>query len=450
MNLAQLRYRFIAHALDGSGPFRPVVSFDHNGSPISVTESYLVRYPRESDLKYQRRNELAWYTSHLSQACSRFAGYFSTRAPLRDYPNELYARMADDINGKGDNIDVFFAQFMVQAKARGVMCLLVDMPPVVATSFAEQIERRMLPYVTPIKPETITDFEVGDDGRFVFVEFSGTYTREDGSKIDCTWHFDKAAWYCFDRDQRRLAEGEHPLGECPVLIFSETGDFPSFGSFAEIADVSRRIFNMQSELDEILRAQTFSLLTMQVPENTTDEQKINAARVAGETIGTSNLMVHSGSTPAFIAPPNGPASIYLAALEKLEQMVRDIGLDVRGSKGQESGVSLQMRFQALNAALAGFSARMEDLERRMWELSRRWLGLTESPAVVWPRDFNLSDIESELTVLEQMSTNNMPRIVIAEQQKRIVAMQFAGLDQETQDRVNQAISFETAGRGDDE
>jgi hypothetical protein len=439
MNLERLRYKFIAHALEGSGPFRPVITYNHSGEAFAVSDSYLVRYPRESDLKYYRRNQVAWFTSPLAAACNRFSGYFSLRSPMREYVNPLYVAMADDIDGKGNNIDVFFQQFITNAKARGVMCLLVDMPPVTANSLAGQIENRVLPYITPIKPENITDFEVGDDGKFVFVEFEGKYTREDGSKVDCTWHFDRAAWYVFDSMKRTLNEGEHPLGECPVWIFSEGGDFPSFGPFTEIADISRRLFNMHSELDEILRSQTFSLLTMQVPEGTTDEQKISAARAVGETIGTSNLLVHSGSTPAFIAPSEGPAKVYLDTIAKLEGLVREIGLDVRGSEGQESGVSLQMRFHSLNAALASFSGRMEDLERRMWELSRRWLGLTQSPEVTWPRDFNLSDIESEMLILQQMQANAMPTQVVVEQQKRIVSIQFAGLDQNAQDRVFQSI-----------
>ena len=83
-----------------------------------------------------------------------------------------------------------------------------------------------------------------------------------------------------------LDAGEHPLSECPVLIGTEGGDFPHFGPFAPIADLSKRLFNLDSELDEILRSQTFSLLTMNVPQGSTSDQKLDAARVAGQTIGT--------------------------------------------------------------------------------------------------------------------------------------------------------------------
>lgn len=434
------RYQFIAHALDGTGPFRPQVLRDSTGSALSVVGlTALVPYPRESDLKFARRNEVAWYVSDLKRACSDFVGYFSGRSPMRDLPHELYQAIADDIDGKGNAIDVFWSEFMVQAKARGAMCLLVDMPPAMAPNLAIQMESRVAPYVTPIKPESITDYQIGDDGKFEFAEFSGKYTKEDGQQVDCTWHFDREMWEARDKENRLIDAGMHPLGECPVLIFSESGDFPSFGPFSEIAEVSKRLFNAESELDEILRAQTFSLLTMQVPEGTANEEKIEVAKTVGQTIGTSNLMVHTGQQPAFIAPPDGPARIYMDRVTALRERIKEIALDVRGSNSQESGIALQMRFRALNSALSSFAARMEDLERRMWELARLWLGLTISPDIQWPRDFNLSDIESEMMALEKMQATGMPDTVIAEQQKRIVSIQFAGLDPEDQARMNEEI-----------
>ena len=64
-NPSASRFAFIGHALAGDGPFRPTVTYDGSGRAISTGTSYLVRYPRESDEKYARRCELAWYASPL-------------------------------------------------------------------------------------------------------------------------------------------------------------------------------------------------------------------------------------------------------------------------------------------------------------------------------------------------------------------------------------------------
>ena len=435
----QKRFTFLGHALRGDGPFAPVVTIDSTNRAVSVGQSYLVPYPRESDTKFARRNEVAFYASALARACSRFVGYLSMRPPVREVPNPQYQAIADDTDGRGNAVDVFLRQFSIDAKARGSMLLLVDMPTTLAQSQAEQLRTRQLPFWTSIDPETVTEYEIGDDGRFDRVAFAGNVIGEDGKRRPCTWRFDRETWAATNEKGETLAEGEHPLGECPVIIFTESGSYPNFGPFSAIADLSRRLFNAESELDEILRAQTFSLLTMQVPDGSTDEQKMSAAKVAGETIGTSNLMVHSGSTPAFIAPPDGPARVYLDRIAGLQRQIDEIGLNVATVGQQESGFAMRMRFQAINGELSSFAERMEDFERRAWELSRRWLKMTQSPEVRWGRDYNIADVTTELQILAEMQTTNMPIEAVTEQQKRIVAVQFAGLPPERMDEMMTAI-----------
>lgn len=423
------RFEFIGHALRGDGPFRP-----------SGSSTALVRYPRESEAKFARRNELAFYASPLAQAASRFAGHLSTREPVRDIQHQLYSAIADDADGKGNGIDQLWQQFAIQAKARGSMLLLIDMPPVLADTLADQMARRVAPVWHPIAPEALTSYQIGDDGKFLFAEFSGRYTDPaTGDAQDCTWHFDRSTWRATAQGNKVLAEGEHPLGECPLLIFTEGGDFPHFGPFASIADLSKRLFNLDSELDEILRGQTFSLLTLQVPDDSSAEQKLDAAKAAGQTIGTNNLMVHSGSTPEFIAPPDGPATVYMARIADLRARIDEIGLNVGTPAARESGIAMALRFQTINAELSRFAARMEDLERNAWELSRRWLGMTAAPTVQWPREFSMLDVAQEMQVLADMRDTGMPQPVIAAQMRRIVSQQFVGADQPTQDAIQAAI-----------
>lgn len=439
-NTSAPRFQAIAHALNGTGPFRPSVSVQvaaNGGTAATATvgDSALVPYPREGTLKFARRNQLAFYASPLARACARFGGFLFSRRPARELTHKFFDLIVDDVDGKGNAIDIFWSDFVVNAKARGSMLLLVDMPAAMADSMADQIAERSVPYWTAIYPENVGEYEVGDDGKFDLVEFDGNFTGPDGRRTPCTWHFDRDSWSAKDREGKLLGDGQHGLGECPVLIFTEGGDFPHFGSFSPIADMARRLFNLDSELDEILRSQTFSLLTMQAPDGATSDEKLAAAKVAGETIGTQNLLVHTGSTPAFIAPDSGPAETYLKRIDQLTTRIDDISLKPSGSSAQESGLALQMRFRQLNAELARFAGKMEDLERRAWELSRRWLSLSLEVDVQWPRDFDIADVETEMKVLADMQASGMPPEVIAEQQKRIVSLQFSGLDEERMQEI---------------
>lgn len=447
-NAAAERFRFIAHALNGDGPFRPVVSRTGTGNVSFSGETYLVQYPRESVQKFARRNELAFFESPLAKATGRFVGYLTEKPPVRDLPHALYKAVAADADGKGNSLDVFWQGFMVEAKARGSMLLLVDMPEQIPPSLAGQLQQRVAPYLSQIVPELVTSYELGADGKFSFVEFSGTFSRQKAEgkaeTVSGTWHFDRENWSFRERDDKIVAGGNHPLGECPVLIFSESGAFPYFGPFAPIADLSKRLFNLDSELDEILRAQTFSLLTMQVPEGSSNEQKLETAKLVGQTIGTDNLLVHSGQTPAFIAPPDGPARIYMDRIADINRRIDDLGLAVASPSQRESGISMQMRFHQINAAVSKFAERMEDLERRMWELCRRWLKMSTAPTTAWSRNFQIADIANEMGILADMQKTAMPTEVIAEQEKRIVGLQFAG--SEEQDRMNAAIDLQLQER----
>lgn len=444
------RFEFIGHALRGDGPFRPVVVGNGFGTDAgtSVTlsgPSALVRYPRESVLKFARRNEVAFYSSPVMRACSRFVGYLATKPPQRDLAGpDLYGVMAADIDGKGTPIDVFWQHFMVDLKARGSMLLQVDMPADLGANQEQQRRERRVPKWISITPELVTDYQIGDDGSFDFVVYRGEFEKAEGERVPCLWRFDRDGWKATDlKEERTLSDGAHPLKECPVLIVTEGAVFPSFGPFSAIADLARRLFNAESELDEILRAQTFSLLHLAVPDNSSDIEKIAAAKVAGETIGTHNLLIHTGAAPGFIAPPDGPARVYLDRIKQLKADIAEAGLDVATIGQQESGLAMRMRFAQINAELSSFAGRMEGLERRAWDLSRRWLTFSAAPTVQWTRDFNLADVEQELRILSEMQGAAMPAPVIAHQQKRIVAVQFAALEEADLNEITQAINERT-------
>lgn len=438
------RFAFIGHALRADGPFRPA-TYDHGDGAVLSGQTCLVRYQRESDKKFGARNAVAFGESQLAIACSRFVGYLSAKPPLRTVPHDLYAQMIDDIDGRGNSLDVWWQEFIAQGKARGSMLLLIDMPRALPGDRGTQLALRKLPYWLPVLPEDLTDYELGDDGRFLFAEFSGTILR-DGKQEPCRWRFDAQEWRASSIDGKTLFDsGIHGLGECPLLIWTEGLEFPAFGPFAAIADISKRLFNLESELDEILRSQTFSVLTMAVPDNTTEAQKLTAAQTAGQTIGTQNLIVHSGQTPTFIAPPDGPARVYMERISALRQRIDSIGLNVATIEQQESGVAMMMRFQQINSELIKCAVRSEDLERRAWDLSARWLGMSAAPTVNWSRDYQVADVRREMEILDSMQTSQMPAEVVAEQQRRIVSAQFAGADADLMDGLIAAIDERLRG-----
>lgn len=378
------RFQFIADALTGQGGFR--------------TGDYLIQYPRESDDKFERRKALAWYANALYPACQRFAGYLTKRPPLRETTQPVLTAFMDACNWANDSLDVFWSAFMIDAKARGSMLVLVEMPP-------EGLEtERTWPVLTAIAPELVTRYALNAQGALASVTFSDTLTL-DGKETAVERTYDETGWRVL-AGQKVLAQGTHDLGVCPILAFTESGLFPAEGEFSTLADLSKRLYNVRSELDEILRAQTFSLLTYKVPET---RFPLDLGPVA-QSIGTSNLMQTFDGGAEFIAPPEGPARIYLDVIAQIEGLMRQAALivDIPNSGQQESGIALQLRFQALNASLVHFARRMEDFERRVWAVVGLWLGIEPKVQVSWGKDFSIADLKTELEIAQNMAALNAP------------------------------------------
>lgn len=399
-------FQTIADALAGSGGFS--------------TGDYLVQYPRESDDKFERRKAIAWYANALRPACQRFAGYLTKRPPQRQVTQPALTALLDACNWQNDSLDVFWSQFMVDAKARGTMLLLVDMPP-------DGLETdRTWPILSPIAPELMTAYAVNAQGALASVTFSDTLRFDDEDKA-VSRVYDETGWRVLEGDEV-LAQGVHDLGVCPVLAFAESGAFPSRGEFATIADLSKRLYNLRSELDEILRAQTFSLLTYKVPA---DRYPLDLGAVA-QTIGTHNLLQTFPEGAEFIAPPEGPARVYLDVIAQVEALIRQAALmvDIPNSNSQESGIALQLRFQALNSSLVGFARRMEDFERRMWELAGRWLGIEAQAVVSWSKDYSIADLKTELEVAQNMAAIGAPPAYQQAKLRQLIQLDLATLPED--------------------
>lgn len=409
------RFRFLAEALHGTGGFRPCIV--GTGATAAVSgSSHLIQYPRESDAKFARRNEVAWYANDLASACGRFAGYLSQRKPQRDLGNPLLEAMAKDCNWKGNSLDVFLSSFTIEAKARGCMLLLVDMPRETGTSQADQLEHRAFPYLARIAPELVTEYETDERGQLSRVEIL------DGDLIR---GWDTTAWWV-RQGGRQVDGGTHNLGVCPVLAFAES-EFPGEGEFSQIADLARRLFNLHSELDEILRGQTFSLLTYQIPP---DQAHLFEAETTASQIGTHNMLVHTGISPAFIAPPDGPAKIYLERIQAVEEKIRRIGHMIEAPDRTESGVALKIRFQQLNSSLSHWASRLEDLERRLFDLACRWLGIPNRTTISWDDDYAITDIATELETLSSMQLTGFSDAALREKRKQILVLDFATLEED--------------------
>lgn len=452
---ARLRFEFLSQAFEATGGFAPLVSFVPKmvGEGESATQimmptltgpSHLVRYPRESEQKYAARNAVAVYENHLRTACERYVGFLGRRKPQRlraDAP--LVRAMIENADLRGNDLDSFWRQFALQARARGSMLLVIDKPQANPATLADQMEQRAVPYIRAAKPETVAEYDLDPEtGLFERIVLHDKM-RIDGKLEDVLREYTKTGWR-ITKEKATIAEGEHSFGACQVLAFTENGDlFPQVGKYAQIADLSRRLFNARSERDEILRGQTFSLLTLQIPPEQLSQFDMVRDKV-GATIGTHSLLIHSGDQPGFIAPDSGPAQVYESNIEELRQSIARISMedlmDPARQGANESGVSRRLRFEALNADLATFAMNLQTLERRMWSMWFRQTGGSSPVEASWPTDYNLADVLAELDVLMLMQSTGFPPAALSEKRRSIAATEFDNAPDDVKARIDAAIA----------
>ncbi|ODU07993.1 MAG: hypothetical protein ABS84_14885 [Rubrivivax sp. SCN 71-131] len=459
--IARKRFAFLAEAMSGNGGFRPSVSVAWEAQEISTKDSagnvmqairrvpkiaapcHLVPYQRESAERYAARAAVAHYENHLREACERFISYLGRRRPMRTGTEApLVHLLIDDATLQGVPLDDFLLSVALNVRARGSMLVVLQMPDTApAISLFDQIERRRVPYMRMIEPERVADFQLdGETGLFSSLSIN-CIEMVDGSPQPCIRTWNAEGWAVMYGD-RIVRSGTHPFGCCPVLPVTETGDtFPVIGKFEQIADMSMRIFNERSELDELLRGQTFSLLTMQIPPEADQVRALDAVA----TIGVHSMLTHPGITPAFISPDAAPAQTYLATIEALQQSIKRVAMDEATTEGgqAESGVARRLRFERLNADLASFARQMQALERRIWVMFERAIGRAPQVTTEWPSDFNLVDTPTELDVLTMMQAAGFGPLALALKRRTIAAAEFDAADEEDKAAVQAEIDEAT-------
>ena len=376
-------YSFIREAYTGEGGFS-------NGE-------YVDKFPRESDEKYTERKKIAYYTNMFTSKVNRYAGYLYKTAPMRTSSNDLVTKIFNDVDNRGNSIDVFMGGFAKNAKALGSNLLLIDMPKIIPNNLGEQIQARALPYFVEIDPSSVVKYKLDKFGKFDYISFNDTIDNssyEDDDVKPIVRYYDKTEWKIFD-GKDLIDSGVHNLGICPILSFGENGVFPDVGEFNQIAYLQKKHYNLKSELDEILRGQTFSLLTVNADIPSDVELKLS----------TDNAIVYGKEMkePSFIAPDASSAATYQKEIEAIEDTISKIAYDITTNQSKESGIALDIKFQGLNGSLSNFAMRLEDFERRAFKIVALYLGITNvDTAIEYPKEFNIVDVEKEIAILNEI------------------------------------------------
>ncbi len=403
----------------------------YNGEGGFADAEVLEQFSRESDDRFGERKDSSKreYENIFVSKVSRYVGYLYKQPPVRVTNSDVLGAIVNNIDRSGNTVDVFMSSFTKNAKVRGVNLMLIDETQDSAIDRKDQIDNQLLPYVVEILPERVTDYKIDAFGKFEYVAFSdvineSTYREE--KKLEVIRYYDKEEWRVYDGDEI-IDSGPHGLGVCPVLIFAEKGKFESTGEFTQIAGMSKKLFNLDSELKLLLRGQTFSILTIHSDKGAKPDIEL----------GTNNALIYSGDkAPSFISSDVGQPKTYAEKIEETKASMDRVAYDVSGSNGRETAEALSIKFQSLNSSLNSFAQRVEDIERSAWNIICAKLQVNpEDISLFYNMDFDIIDIEKEISTLDSINSIVDLPLYRATKLKSIIKADLPSVDQEGMDAL---------------
>lgn len=381
--------QFLMDAYEGTGGF--------------ADGSYLIPHPREKDTKFAQRKELATYPNLAQKMVNIMMGFLWRQSPNRE-ADGLYAAFQENADGANTKLETLLFTYQRLAMILGTVYIIVDKEPTQGSTKATE----NLPYLVARLPGQLAAESKRKNGAWTSVTFS----EQEGSEIRYRTYTDKGWKVARDLagddiiEQGSYFSDGRSLGRVPVVKYHIAKPLNPTSSrtvswFKGLADLNWAIYNRESELTELFRGQTFSLLALPVSD------PAEAERLTDLTVGTENAISYNpagGGQPAYIAPPPDPVQLYMTKIDKLaDMMYKMANLEFIGSV-QPSGEALKYHFDETNSCLGGMAEMGEAAELDIARLVYLWQNKVFKGAISYPKQFNLTDLAGAInTALDSIS-----------------------------------------------
>ncbi len=435
-------------------PFLPVsdnyalLDDAYTGSGGFLSGDYLIPHVRETPDKYGRRKALSYYANYVKAVINALVDPVFRKVANRNWEGQgtdsaMFSKFQNDVDCKGTKIQRFMKRALKKAKLHGVCFIVVDNVPELPPNKGDAIAQRAFPYAYLVFPKQIKAYECDKAGILTSITYEIYARRASGAVVSHTterWTWTVNTW-------KREAEGEtvekaHQLKVVPVIPLFGTdvdeGDMLPIGDMLSIARINLAIFNLCSELRELLRNQAFATLCYPVTDNAGFDE-LNKI-----VTGTENALGYDGTastSPSYIAPPAEQATLLQGELKRLvEEIYRIANLtSVVGVQQKNSGVAKEWDFENTNQALTDLADNCQETELRMASLFENWTNSTINYSCVYPNDFGIVDVTEALDDVTKALDLQIGGLFQKEVKKKAVEVYLADLPEERFDAVMEDI-----------
>lgn len=471
----------LAHVREGTGGFlsegndsyivaHPREWLDHTSTTTDadgVKTTRLNSNPRSASPKLKARRKLARYENIAAAILESKKSVLFREQPTRligkerpkpgTPPKDLQAWWAD-VDGDGLNIDDAMPLWWDIAATFGHCVLYMDVGGTIDTSATAADQAQ--PYLRVYTPFDVLDWRHDENGTLVWIKLleavQGVSTAQtQGVTTYRVRIVDEVSWQLYDyKGGAFIDQGDHGFGIVPVAyLFGKRRSLLADIGESILGDPRNFIdlFNLASELRELLRNQTFSFINLPLgtgPDAMSVEQ---AQTMMGQQTGTMNVLF-SGGAASILTGDAANVTAYQDEISRLERRIyRQAGVPWESdTKGVEAAGSLELKREELAIRVAAYADECQETEYALADLYyRARYGADAGPAkleadevqIHYSERFAQTPFKEVLDQAAAAQSLGMPPLFLKELRKALITKfdGMANLDPATLDAITQAI-----------
>jgi hypothetical protein len=436
-------WKILLDAYDGTGGF--------------LTGSYIWRFPRELQEKYEQRAEQARYHNFVETLVDLYVRYVFSQKVVRSAEDDGLTAWWADVDGRGTDIESFLRGALAEALASGHSGILMDKAQAVPLGPAKADDPTGEPYLVRYAPLDIRDWQVTRDlleaVKLVEPIAPDMLEAESDSDLDLQYLiWDATGWARYDEKGAFLVGANVTLGAPPLVLLrpKPSHRYRWIGKPLINANVVLALFNRGSEEDVVLRDQAFSLFVVEVPA-TADPSAVEAVKAQiGGDVGTTSAMVVQGTAKYETPSTEVPPMIRESAAACVRELYRAAHLRFeKDGLQKETAEAIRLANAELNQMLNGLASELTRVELALARLYFGWTTNDQAAAarafeaadvsITYPREFFTQDLLVELQTWAEALKFGLGDTFEKRLKKRVLAKLEPDLDQATKDTIEAEI-----------
>lgn len=434
-------YELTLDAYEGTGGFLP-----------DSHDSYLFPYPREIDFKSRKKQ--SYYINYIKPIVNSKVKPVFSKAPQRQYKNDIVEGFLENADNNNTPLNSIVEEAVTMSRLLGQFFVIMDNFEDVPENMNEVIAERKYPYIYTKLPQDVFSYETDLWGKLTDISFFYSlyypddqeeavylYKRYTDEEIEY-WYNKKSIDGTEDVEKVVVSAFNHQLGVLPVIYYNR--DILPHPPFLDMASLSRSIYNLGSEINDLSRSQAFSILLLPSINPDGDAQ-------SNVILGSNNaLFFDSQSTniPSYISPDSNIMNTQLTRYDNLMQTLvysADIlGVNAQGGGNTaQSGLAYSYKFFAQKQELMMSSNIADYYDSKIIEMLGIFIGQDIDYDVQYTNSFapTITETTEKLVILERISDREISDYVTAIVDAQMVELvgELFEWDDETVDNATDSI-----------